>query len=166
MCMCIDYFHCGKVITLVENYILKLKTFLQESSYSSVTFKRIKTNHIQIKAEINGLKGVFIIDTGASNTCIDLENHKLFKIFPEESPEKALSATDEISKTMISKSNKIKIGKWMKENISIVLFDMSFINKTLVDQGAERVNGIIGSDLLKKGKAIIDYSSNKLFLKD
>jgi len=145
---------------------LKLKTFLQETSYSSVTFKRIKTNHIQIKAEINGSKGVFIIDTGASNTCIDLENHNLFKIFPEESPEKASSATDEISKTMISKSNKIKIGRWIKKNISIVLFDMSFINKTLVDQGAERVNGIIGSDLLKKGKAIIDYSNNKLFLKD
>ena len=109
---------------------------------------------------------MFIIDTGASNTCIDLENHKLFKIFPEESPEKASSATNEISKTMISKSNKIKIGKWMKKNISIVLFDMAFINKTLFDQGAKRVNGIIGSDLLKKGKAIIDYSGNKLFLKD
>ena len=166
MCMCIDYFHCCKVITLVENYILKLKTFLQENSYSSVTFKRIKTNHIQIKAEINGIKGIFIIDTGASNTCIDLENHKLFKIFPKESPEKASSATAEISKTMISKSNKIKIGKWMKKNISIVLFDMAFINKTLFDQGAKRVNGIIGSDLLKKGNAIIDYSNNKLFLKD
>ena len=164
--MCIDYSHYCKVITLVENYILKLKTFLQENSYSSVAFKRIKTNHIQIKAEINGLKGLFIIDTGASNTCIDLENHKLFKIFPEESPEKASSATNEISKTMISKSNKIKIGKWMKKNISIVLFDMAFINKTLFDQGAKRVNGIIGSDLLKKGKAIIDYSGNKLFLKD
>ena len=166
MCMCIDYFHCCKVITLVKNYILKLKTFLEENSYSSITFKRIKTNHIQMKAEINGIKGVFIIDTGASNTCIDLENHQLFKIFPEESLEKASSATDEISKTMISKKNKIKIGKWVKNNISIVLFDMSFINKTLEDQGVERVNGIIGSDLLKKGKAIIDYSSNKLFLKD
>ena len=165
MCMCIDYFHCGKVITLVENYILKLKTFLQESSYSSVTFKRIKTNHIQIKAEINGLKGVFIIDTGASNTCIDLENHKLFKIFPKESPEKASSATDEISKTMISKSNKIKIGKWMKKNISVVLFDMSFINKTLDDNGSKAVNGIIGADILKKSKAILDYKSNKLYLK-
>ena len=163
--MCINYFHYCKVITLVKNYILKLKTFLQEKSYSSVTFKRIKTNHVQIKAKINGLKGIFIIDTGASNTCIDLENYKLFKIFPEESSEKASSATDEILKTMISKKNKIKIGKWMKENISIVLFDMSFINKTLVDQGAERVNGIIGSDLLKKGKAIIDYSENKLYLK-
>ena len=163
--MCIDYFHCGKVITLVENYILKLKTFLQESSYSSVTFKRIKTNHIQVKAEVNDVKGVFIVDTGASNSCINLEHYELFKIFAKESSEKASSATNEITKTMISKKNKIKIGKWMKKNISIVLFDMTFINKTLVDQGAERVNGIIGSDLLKKGKAIIDYSDNKLYLK-
>ena len=54
----------------------------------------------------------------------------------------------------------------MKKNISIVLFDMSFINKTLKEHGATSVNGIIGSDLLKKGKAIIDYSENKLYLKD
>ena len=54
----------------------------------------------------------------------------------------------------------------MKKNLSSVLCDMAFINKTLFDQGAKRVNGIIGSDLLKKGKAIIDYSSNKLLLKD
>ena len=67
---------------------------------------------------------------------------------------------------MISKKNKIKIGKWMKKNISIVLFDMTFINKTLNEHGAKSVDGIIGSDLLKKGKAIIDYSENKLYLKD
>ncbi len=51
-----------------------------------------------------------------------------------------------------------------KKNVSIVLFDMSFINKTLNEHGIESVSGIIGSDLLKKGKAIIDYSDNKLFL--
>ena len=144
---------------------MKLKTFLEQNKYSSTTFKRIKTNHIQIKAEINGIKGAFIIDTGASNSCIDLENYHLFKIFPEESSEKASSATDEISKTMISKKNKVKIGKWVRKNVSIVLFDMSFINKTLEEHGAKSVNGIIGADLLKKGKGIIDYSGKKLFLK-
>ena len=84
---------------------MKLKTFLEQNKYSSTTFERIKTNHIQIKAEVNGIKGVFIIDTGASNSCIDLENYHLFKIFPEKSSEKASSATDEISKTMISENN-------------------------------------------------------------
>ena len=63
------------------------------------------------------------------------------------------------------KSNKIKIGKLKKKNISIVLFDMSFINKTLDDNGSKAVNGIIGADILKKSKAILDYKSNKLYLK-
>ena len=83
--------------------MLKLKTYLEQNKYSSTTLKRMKSNPIQIKPEINWLKGFFIIDTGASNSCIDLENYHLFKIFPEKSSEKASSATDKISKTMISK---------------------------------------------------------------
>ena len=106
-----------------------------------------------------------IIDTGASNSCIDLKLCDFYNINYEKSAEKASSATDQISNTMISNKNQIKIGKWFKKNMTIVLFDMTFINKTLNEQGIERVSGIIGSDLLKKGKAIIDYSENKLFLK-
>jgi hypothetical protein len=88
-----------------------------------------------------------------------------YNISYEKSSEKASSATDQISNTMISKKNQIKIGKWLKKNMTIVLFDMTFINKTLNEHGIDSVSGIIGSDLLKKGKAIIDYSENKLFLK-
>ena len=57
------------------------------------------------------------------------------------------------------------MGSGLKKNMTIVLFDMTFINITLNEHGIEGVSGIIGSDLLKKGKAIIDYSENKLFLK-
>ena len=144
---------------------MKLKSLLKKSGYLSISFKRLKTNHIQVKAEINSVKGVFIIDTGASNSCIDLKLCDFYNINYEKSAEKASSATDQISNTMISKKNQIKIGKWFKKNMTIVLFDMTFINKTLNEHGIEGVSGIIGSDLLKKGKAIIDYSENKLFLK-
>ena len=144
---------------------MKLKPFLKKSEYKSINFKRLKTNHIQVQAYINGVKGVFIIDTGASNSCIDLKLFDYYNVSYEKSIEKASSATDQISNTMISKKNKFMIGKWTKKNIPIVLFDMSFINKTLNEHGIESVSGIIGSDLLKKGKAIIDYSDNKLFLK-
>ena len=144
---------------------MKLKSLLKKNGYLSISFKRLKTNHIQVKAEINSVKGVFIIDTGASNSCIDLKLCDFYNIIYEKSSEKASSATDQISNTMISKKNQIKIGKWFKKNMTIVLFDMTFINKTLNEHGIDSVSGIIGSDLLKKGKAIIDYSENKLFLK-
>ena len=144
---------------------MKLKSLLKKNGYLSISFKRLKTNHIQVKAEINSVKGVFIIDTGASNSCIDLKLCDFYNIIYEKSSEKASSATNQISNTMISKKNQIKIGKWFKKNMTIVLFDMTFINKTLNEHGIDSVSGIIGSDLLKKGKAIIDYSENKLFLK-
>ena len=144
---------------------MKLKSLLKKSEYISISFKRLKTNHIQVKAEINSVKGIFLIDTGASNSCIDLKLCDFYNISYEKSSEKASSATDQISNTMISKKNQIKIGKWFKKNMTIVLFDMTFINKTLNEHGIDSVSGIIGSDLLKKGKAIIDYSENKLFLK-
>ena len=137
---------------------MKLKSLLKKSGYLSISFKRLKTNHIQVKAEINSVKGVFIIDTGASNSCIDLKLCDFYNIIYEKSSEKASSATDQISNTMISKKNQIKIGKWFKKNMTIVLFDMTFINKTLNEHGINSVSGIIGSDILKKGKAIIDYS--------
>ena len=164
--MCINYLHWPKVITLVENYNLKLNAFLKQSEYSSVKLQRLKTNHIQIEAKINGVKGVFILDTGASNSCVDTKLGDFFKIQSRESSEKASSATSEISNTLISKNNNLKIGKWNNKKFQIVLFDMSYINKTLIEQGSKNVSGIIGSDLLKKGKGIIDYSSNRLFLKN
>ena len=42
---------------------------------------------------------------------------------------------------------------------------MSHINKTFNEKEIEPVDGIIGADLLKKSKAILDYKSNKLYLK-
>ena len=115
MSVSINYFHWCKVITLVENYILKLKSSLTKSGYLSISFKRLKTNHIQVKAEINSVKGVFIIDTGASNSCIDLKLCDFYNISYEKSSEKASSATDQISNTMISKKIKSKLGNGLKK---------------------------------------------------
>ena len=43
-----------------------LKEFLHNQGYKLVKLKKIKTNHFIVKAKINGEKGLFILDTGAS----------------------------------------------------------------------------------------------------
>ena len=48
----------------MKNYILKLQTFLKENNYSTISLKKIKTNHIQVKAEVNDVKGIFIVGCG------------------------------------------------------------------------------------------------------
>ena len=47
----------------------------------------------------------------------------------------------------------------------MVLFDLSHVNAALVKHDAKEVHGIIGADILEKGKAIIDYNKNILYLK-
>jgi hypothetical protein len=42
---------------------------------------------------------------------------------------------------------------------------MSHINHALNEKKINSVSGIIGGDILKKSKAILNYKSNKLYLK-
>ena len=45
------------------------------------------------------------------------------------------------------------------------LFNLSHVNTALTQHNAEEVHGIIGADILQKGKAVIDYNKNVLYLK-
>ena len=143
---------------------LKLNKFLKESGYISVKLNFLKTKHYSLEANINGINGKFILDTGASNSCIcsSLENN--FNIISKETIEKASSATSEINNTKISKNNTIQIGKW-ENKINLIIFDMSHINHALNEKKINSVSGIIGADILKKSKAILNYNKNKLYIK-
>ena len=67
--------------------------------------------------------------------------------------------------TKTSSKNTVKINNWNYSNFNLVLLDLSHVNTALTEHHAEAVDGIIGADILEKGKAIIDYGSKCLFLK-
>ena len=140
-------------------------SFLKSQGYTSINLKKTGTNHYQIKAVLNDIEGLFILDTGASNTCADLTQTEKFKLVSENSEIKASSATNLMQETKISKKNKLQVGKWNSKSCSVVLFDMNHINTALNERKIQKVDGIIGADTLKKGKAIIDYEKNRLYLK-
>ena len=140
-------------------------SFLKSNGYYSVSLTKTETNHYLIVAFVNNIKGLFILDTGASNSCLDLSQSKKFELISEKSKIKASSATDLMEETKISKKNTLQIGKWVNKFSSLVLFDLDHINTALNERKVKKVDGIIGADTLKKSKAIIDYGTNKLYLK-
>ena len=143
---------------------ITLNKFLKTSGYCSVKLIFLETKHYLIEAKINGVKGKFILDTGASNSCICISLENKFKVISKDSIEKASSANSEMTHTKISKSNAIQIGKW-EDKINLITFDMSHINNALSEKKINPIDGIIGADILKKSKAILNYKSNKLYLK-
>lgn len=142
-----------------------LKDFLLERGYTKIKLTLTKTNHFEIKATINGVKGLFILDTGASSSCVGFEAIEIFKLKAKDSDVKAAGAgaTDMI--TQLSKKNKVKIGKWKKDKVPLILFNLTHVNTALTSFNAKPVDGIIGADILKKAKAIIDYDKKYLYLK-
>lgn len=143
---------------------LTKNSFLKSVGYISVKLKLLKTNHYLLKACINGVEGKFILDSGASSSCICLSLENKFKIDSKKNKIKASSATSNMEDTRLSKNNTIELGKW-RSTINLVSIDMTHINRVLSEKETESVDGIIGADVLKKSKAVIDYESNKLYLK-
>ncbi|AWG20565.1 acid protease [Flavobacterium faecale] len=141
----------------------KLQEILKKEKYKKIKFKVTKTQHLLIKAKINGVKGDFILDTGASNSCIGFESVAFFQLHAQDSKTKASGAGATGMLTQSAGNNKVQLGVW-KAKVDLVIFDLSHVNEALVQHKTKAVHGIIGADILLKGKAIIDYYNHCLYL--
>ena len=144
---------------------MKLKKFLIKKNYIGIELKRTKTNHYLIKTKINGVKGRFILDTGASNTCVGAAYLDKFKMNSEPTDTVATGAGTASIETAISNKNSIKIGYLKLKKATIIIIDLTHINTALQNHGIKTIHGIIGADILLKHKGIIDYKKNVLYLK-
>ncbi|MBG6187001.1 retropepsin-like aspartic protease [Flavobacterium sp. CAN_S2] len=141
-----------------------LHEILKKENYRKVKFKITKTQHLLIKAKINGVSGNFILDTGASNSCVGFESVDLFLLEAKKSKTKAAGAGATGMFTQLALKNQLQLGSWKDSNFEIVIFDLSHVNEALTQHKAKPVHGIIGADILMKGKAIVDYYNHYLYL--
>lgn len=142
-----------------------LQQFLLNRGYTKVKLHLTKTNHFEMKVALNGIRGSFLLDTGASTSCVGFNGIHYFKLSAEDSELKASGAGPSNMETKISKHNTLKIGKWCASNIALVLFDLTHVNTALSSYNAKAVDGIIGADVLRRSKGVIDYEKKYLYLK-
>ena len=142
-----------------------LYQFLRSRGYGRVRLLTLPTNHYVVIATLNGTEGRFILDTGASTTCVSTELATHFHLNPKPSEEKASSASSNELETELAHNNELLIGPWSSKRRSVVLFDMQAVNNALQKHHIETVDGIIGADILQSVNAIIDYKNDWLYLR-
>src|SRR5690606_25522698 len=103
----------------MENIHLTLK----EKGYKRIKFKISKTQHLLVKGKINGVEGSVILDTGASNSCVDFKDIERFELFAKDSDTKAAGAGGTGMITQTSVKNTLKLGRWTDKNFGLVIFD-------------------------------------------
>ena len=142
-----------------------LYQLLRSKGYTRVRLQTLPTNHYVVVANLNGVEGRFILDTGASTTCVSAELTAHFHLNAKPSEEKASSASANELDTEVAYHNNLKVGSWYSQRRSVVLFDMQAVNHVLQKLDIESVDGIIGADILQSTKAVIDYQNDWLYLK-
>jgi hypothetical protein len=142
-----------------------LYQLLRSKGYTRVRLQTLPTNHYVVVANLNGVEGRFILDTGASTTCVSAELTAHFHLNAKPIEEKASSASANELDTEVAYHNNLKVGSWYSQRRSVVLFDMQAVNHALQKLDIESVDGIIGADVLQSTKAVIDYQNDWLYLK-
>jgi hypothetical protein len=142
-----------------------LPSILANKKYKKIKFKILKTQHLLVKAKINDVEGRFILDTGASNSCVGFDGVDLFHLKAKKSKTQATGAGATGMLTQISSNNTLKCSRWKTSDFDLVIIDLTHVNQALMQQKVKPVHGIIGADILINGKAIVDYHNCMLFLK-
>ena len=140
-----------------------MSTSFIENHKTSVKCFVLKTNHITCKIIINGVEGSFLIDSGASNSCVNIDRVRNFKLEKYKKSYSASGAGNE--KFDVSKSKKAQISHQGKNivKLNFLLIDMTSINKALNESDNISVDGILGADFLIKKNASINYNTMTLF---
>lgn len=142
-----------------------LKKLLVSKGYIAHTIRiATKSGHIITKASINGYSGRFIIDTGASASCVDQALYKEFKL-ETHYMEREIGTASGSLKPRISHNNVLELGDWSDQDITLLSIDMGFINRALAVEKMRAIQGLLGADFLIASKAIIDYNRKRIFLK-
>lgn len=138
---------------------------LKNNSYVEIPLSKSVTGHLHLEVILNGVKGDFILDTGAGVTLVDPKKKDKYKLKINDKGESAVGAGGKVS-LQNSKSNKITISSLKKENFTLHVMSIDHVNNAFKSMGLEEVDGILGADILTSNKGIIDYSNLILYLKN
>lgn len=145
--------------------IRSLSSFLRQKGYWRIPLTKIQSGHYVCAAVLNGIPGTFIVDTGASHTCVALDKEEYFSLITANVDQQAVSASSADLHTRGSNDNTLQIGKWKQSTQELILFDMTTVNAALKQFDQSPVDGIIGADVLHAAKAVLDYRRSGLYLK-
>ena len=122
--------------------------------------------HIMVKGTIHGKEARFLIDTGASRSVFDPKTITTFiddlQFEKKEGLTAGVGSSDLESSTFII--DIMSIGELEITDYEGVALDLENIHEMYGKLHLPHIDGIIGGDLLKKHKAVINYRSKKLRL--
>lgn len=122
--------------------------------------------HLFVEMKIGESKARLLLDTGASKTVFDKERVLQFvkKKNIKKNDSKSVGLGSKEVKTKVVELKKMKIGDMKIKEMEVAVLDLENVNQSYLLIKLPKIDGVLGSDLLMKYKAIINYEKRILGL--
>jgi predicted aspartyl protease len=139
-------------------YVLPFIYFEALSAQTQVSFE-YHQSLIFVKAKINGSRTnyLFLLNTGANRTVIDKSIADLLKL-PVKKDKDSVIGTAGKEAVGMCRLRSIQVGDAMEKNIVVTCRAL----KNIILVNGRKVDGILGTDFLRKFSLTIDYNKQKL----
>lgn len=132
--------------------------------FDAVSLKEVSTGHHLVQATINGRSGSFVVDTGANVTVVD-RSHAQFFGLPNSGDVGALAAgmANGGRATQVSVES-FRIGALDVRQQRVVTAELGQLLQALGRASGTTVYGLIGQDVLKEHRSIVDVARPMLYM--
>ena len=123
--------------------------------------------HLMIEAKVNGKAVRMLVDTGASKTVFDKTR---LQSLVEEGADEHYEDLEQLSTGLgtnsmqgqVAELDSFKFGEVEIKDFPVVVLDMDHVNQSYEMLGDRGIDGVLGSDILKKYDAVIYFKKKIL----
>ncbi len=150
----------------MENNV-SINEFLEANGYTGVQLRPTPLGHLELDATVDGNPARMIVDTGAGVTVIDKASAQRWAVAGESCGDTAVAGcVGDIGGIDNATVGTLELAGLKLTDVDVKLMDLSQINAGLEKGKAQRIDGIIGSDLMISREAIIEYATHRLHLRN
>ena len=143
-----------------------LAAVMDSQGFQTIHLQRLPSYHDLIDATINGVKGRFIVDTGASFSVIHTPRASAFQLNSSDAlgTQSATMPTGNINLTRY-RLRSIAISSRAYHLPEITSADLGALAGVVKQTSGQEIDGIIGQDFLIRNQAIIDVGARRIYLR-
>jgi hypothetical protein len=122
------------------------------------------TGHHLVSASINGREGVFVLDTGANVSVIDSDHAEHFRLGGGKASVGGAVVLGGANAARQVRIESLSLGGVTIRQRRMVLTDLGPLGDALAPLAGGAVHGLIGQDVLKEHRAVIDVERPLLYI--
>lgn len=132
--------------------------------FTGVGLRELATGHHLVEARLNGRDATFVLDTGANATVLHAGHAAAFGLSKSLSIPVSAVGLGGAMKASQARLDTLSIGSVPIRRSRIMVADLSQLTNLLGPMSGGTIHGIIGQDVMKEHRAVIDVARPILYL--